>query len=238
MSAEEVVAPDDGRAGPRPATWAVTWATGSAAHFHGRSVPVRPQRTIEVLQVDEPALVLGSTQPDTDADRRALEAAGVVLVRRRSGGGAVLLEPGGSTWVDVVIPHDDPLWSDDVGVAFHWLGRAWAGALGDLGVPAEVHEGPLVSSPWSQLVCFAGLGPGEVTVGGAKVVGIAQRRTRAGARFQCALLHRWQPEATVGLLSLDAADRRVATVALAGAARGVARSADTVVDALVARLPR
>ena len=229
-------APDDDL--PASAAWSVTWATGSAADFHARSVPAQPQRTVEVLQVDEPALVLGSTQPDSDADRHALEGAGVGLVRRRSGGGAVLLEPGGSTWVDVVISHDDPLWSDDVGVAFHWLGRAWAGALGDLGVRAEVHEGPLVSTPWSRLVCFAGLGPGEVTVGGSKVVGIAQRRSRAGARFQCALLQRWQPEATVGLLSLDAAGRRDATAALAGAARGVAHPAATVVDALLARLPR
>ena len=235
MTGEEVLTADDGL--PPRATWTVSWATGPAAAFHRRPVSTELRRTVEVLQVDEPALVLGSTQPESDADGDALDAAGVALVRRRSGGGAVLLEPGGSTWVDVVIPHDDPLWADDVGVAFHWLGRAWAGALRDLGVPAEVHEGPLLPSPWSRLVCFAGLGPGEVTVGGSKVVGIAQRRSRGGARFQCALLHRWQPEATVRLLSLDAADRRVATAALAGAARGVAQPAATVVDALLARLP-
>ena len=235
MSGEEGPAPDEDP--PPSAAWTVSWATGPAADFHGRSVPAEPRRTVEVLQVDEPALVLGSTQRDSDADRHALDAAGVALVRRRSGGGAVLLEPGGSTWVDVVIPHDDPLWSDDVGVAFHWLGRAWAGALSDLGVPAEVHVGPLVSSPWSRLVCFAGLGAGEVTVGGAKVVGIAQRRTRAGARFQCALLHRWEPEAIVRLLSLDLADRRAATAALGGAARGVAQPAATIVSALLVRLP-
>ena len=235
MTGREVLAQGDDRAGPAP--WAVTWAVGPAADFHGRSVPAESQRTVEVLQVDGPALVLGSTQPDVAADRRALDAAGVALVRRRSGGGAVLLEPGGSTWVDVVIPHDDPLWVDDVGVAFHWLGRAWAGALGDLGVAAEVHEGPLLPSPWSRLVCFAGLGPGEVTVGGAKVVGIAQRRTRAGARFQCALLHRWQPEATVALLALDADDRKAAVAALGHAARGVDQPTATVVDALLAHLP-
>lgn len=221
----------------RPSTWAVTWATGSAAHFHERSVPEHPVREVEVLQVDQPALVLGSTQPRSDADLGALEAAGVALVRRRSGGGAVLLEPTGSTWVDVVIPHGDRLWSDDVGVAFHWLGRAWVDALADLGVGAEVHEGALRTSRWSRLVCFAGLGPGEVTVGGAKVAGIAQRRTRAGARFQCAVLHRWHPEETMALLALDPAERRSAAAELGGAACGVEHRAEAVVEALLSHLP-
>ena len=39
---------------------------------------------------------------------------GVAVVRRRSGGGAVLLDPGGVVWVDVVVPRHDPRWDDDV----------------------------------------------------------------------------------------------------------------------------
>jgi len=183
--------------------------------------------------------VLGSTQPGADADAAALEAAGVALVRRRSGGGAVLLEPGGATWVDVVLPADDPLWSDDVGIAFHWLGRAWAAALAQLGVEGTaVHEGTLRTTRWSRLVCFAGLGPGEVTVGGAKVVGIAQRRTRAGARFQCALLHRWDPAAITSLLALGADARAQAVTDLASAATGFDVAPDDAVNALVDHLPR
>ena len=62
---------------------------------------------------------------------------------------------------------------------------------------AVVHRGGLVATPWSRQVCFAGLGPGEVTVAGRKVVGVAQRRTRHGARFQVAALLRWDPAALV-----------------------------------------
>lgn len=221
----------------RAASWLVTWSSGTAADFHARSVPAQPMRAVEVLQVASPALVLGSTQPESHVDRRALDEADVRLVRRRSGGGAVLLEPEGSTWLDVVVPRDDPLWSDDVGVAFHWLGRAWAGALHDLGVPAQVHEGALCTTRWSRLVCFGGLGPGEVTTDGAKVVGIAQRRTRAGARFQCAVLHRWQPEDLAALLALDPVQRAAAATELRGAATGIDRPAEDVVAALVAQLP-
>jgi lipoate-protein ligase A len=140
-------------------------------------------------------LVLGSTQP-------AVEERGVPVVRRRSGGGAVLVGPGEVLWVDVLLPSGDPLWEDDVGRSFHWLGRAWVDALAALEVPAAWHDGPLICTPWCRQVCFAGIGPGEVTVDGRKVVGLAQRRTRAGALFQCAALLRWDPDEMSRLLNL------------------------------------
>ena len=142
-----------------------------------------------------PALVLGSTQPE-------VPERGVPVVRRRSGGGAVLVGPGEVLWVDVLLPAGDPLWEDDVGRSFHWLGQAWVDALAVVGVEASWHSGPMVCTPWCRQVCFAGLGPGEVTVDGRKVVGLAQRRTRAGALFQCAALLHWDAAEMVQLLDL------------------------------------
>jgi lipoate---protein ligase len=151
--------------------------------------------------VDRPALVLGSSQRHEAVDEGALRAAGVELVRRRSGGGAVLLVPDEVVWVDLVVPSTDPLWDDDIGRATHWLGAAWVEALAACGLRgAEVHRGPMVRGPWSALVCFAGLGPGEVLMGGRKAVGISQRRTRGWARFQCAAYRRWDPAPLVALL--------------------------------------
>ncbi len=218
--------------------WHLEWATGSAATFHLRPLPDPVHRTVWVHTVDRPALVLGSTQPDGVVDRTAAAAAGVQVVRRRSGGGAVLLEPDGTAWVDVVIPTTDHLWTADVGVSFHWLGDAWVAALADLGVAGEVHRGPPVASPWSRLVCFAGLGPGEVrATGGGKVVGMAQRRTRVGARFQCAVPRRWAPDRLLALLALDPATRAAAPRALAGAVAPVPAPVADVAEALVAHLP-
>ena len=171
-----------------------------------------------VVEVDRPALVLGSTQA-------APPAGEVDVVRRSSGGGAVLVEPGELVWVDVFVPAGDPLWEPDVGRAFLWLGQAWAAALGG----GTVHTGALRRTPWSRAICFAGLGPGEVTVRGAKVVGMAQRRARAGALFQCAALRTWDPAPLVALLGLPppaAADLR-----------DVARGVDLDPDDLLARLP-
>lgn len=173
-----------------------------------------------MLSVTAPALVLGSSQPDVDGGA-------VDVVRRRSGGGAVYVAPGELVWVDVFLPREDRLWDDDVGRAFWWLGDAWAGALGLDGL--VVHRGAMVRTPLSGVVCFAGLGPGEVTRDGAKVVGMAQRRTREGALFQCAVPLRWDPAPYVEILGLDSID--IPVVALGG------RSAAEVADAFAAQLP-
>src|SRR5262245_14287634 len=104
--------------------WAVQPAVGSAADLHARPFDPPVERMVHVLEVDRPALVLGSTQPDDVVDRDAARRLGIEVVRRRSGGGAVLLQPAGTVWIDVELPRDDPLWDDDVGRASWWLGEA------------------------------------------------------------------------------------------------------------------
>lgn len=184
------------------------------------------------------ALVLGSAQRDDVVDHGACAAAGVEVVRRRSGGGAVLVEPASVLWLDVVLPAGDPLWDADVGRAFVWLGEAWAEALDDVGVATTVHRGPLLRSRWSDLVCFAGLGPGELTdPSGRKVLGISQRRTRAGARFQCAVLGAWEPTKLTALLAMSPAERETAAGELAQVAVGLGAVLDEVLPALLRRLP-
>ncbi len=224
-------------------SWVVERHRGSATDLHGLVPPEDGRRRIWVLDVSRPAVVLGSTQDAGAVDERAARAAGVDVARRRSGGGAVWVAPGEPTWIDVVVPRDDPLWSDDVAGAFAPVGRAWASALAELGLDgATVHDGPLVRTEWSDLVCFAGTGPGEVLhPDGGKVVGISQRRTRGAARFQCALPRRWEPGALAALLvapdgrplaevpgALDAL--RLAGAGLAGP------TVDEVVHALVGAL--
>jgi hypothetical protein len=104
-------------------------------------------------------------------------------------------------WVDVVIPVDDPLWRDDVATAFDWLGDAWADVVRRSGVAGEVNRLAVCHSVLGRLVCFAGLGFGEVTVDGRKAVGLAQRRTRHGAWFQGVVLRAWDVEPYRALLA-------------------------------------
>ena len=158
--------------------WTVSTRRAPAAELHALDLPAGG-RHVWILEATRPALVLGSTQPDSDADVATCASAGVDVARRRSGGGAVLVGPGECVWVDVLVPRGDPLWHDDVGRATWWLGDAWVAALSAVGVEGcRVHRRGMVPSPWSKVVCFAGLGPGEVVdPAGSKVVGISQRRT-------------------------------------------------------------
>ena len=226
------------REGGAGTAWVLRRQRGDAHGFHQRDLPTGDDRELWWFEVDAPTLVLGSTQPDDVVDRAAVEAQGVEVVRRRSGGAAVLLVPGETTWVDLVIPRDDPLWDDDVGRAAHWVGEAWRSALTALGVErVTVQTGGLERRPWSDLVCFAGLGPGEVTVDDAKAVGVSQRRTRAGARFQCALQHRWAPAEVASLLALDPVRREALAADLAPSATGLAVEPAAAVAALQRALP-
>ncbi len=169
-------------------------------------MPDSPGRRAWVHAVDKPALVLGSSQSDDVLEPAAIASVGAEVCRRRSGGGAVLVEPG-DTWIDLLIDRGDPLWDDDVSHAFHWVGQVWAATLDGLGLgDHSVHTGSLQRRAWGSVLCFAGLGPGEVTrvSTGDKVVGLSQRRTRGAARFQCLVPYRVTLEPTAALLVSDA----------------------------------
>jgi lipoate-protein ligase A len=177
----------------------------SAGAFHGRALLDDPTPRVVVCRSDAPALVLGSVQRDSVVDDGALARHGVDVTRRHSGGGAVLVEPNAMVWFDVVVAADDPRFANvagDVRGSMQWMGTQIRAALESLGVEeVAVHDGPMVCTDWCRLVCFAGIGPGEVVQGDRKLAGISQRRTRAGSRFQCAVHTRWNPELLLSLLA-------------------------------------
>ena len=222
--------------------WEMAREEGSAEDLHRRSAELvsspRAVRSVRLLEVASPALVLGSAQPFSHVDPSAARAAGIEVVRRRSGGGAVYVSQSAVVWVDVVVPRGDPLWHPDVGMAAWWLGEAWARALSQAGVGgSRVWESAMRRTAWSDRVCFAGTGPGEVLLGECKVVGISQRRTRSAALFQTALVVDWDPGRLLDVLALDAAQRRAALDELARAAIGVgAQAATAAFEALASSL--
>ncbi len=177
------------------AEWKTQRWEGPAGEFHG-SDP-EPVRAVRWVRVSRPAIVLGSTQPAADIDVAAAGRLGIDVARRRSGGGAVYLHPDDSVWVDITIPHDDELWVDDVTRSMLWVGAAFTSVLGQsfpVGAVA-VHDGPFSAGVLARAYCFAGLAPGEVTAGGAKLVGVSQRRGRDGARMQCVVYRQLDPAA-------------------------------------------
>ena len=167
--------------------------------FHAR--PLGDQRSATFFTARSPTLVAGSSQRDESIDTAAAAQRGIGVVRRRSGGGGVLLLPDEHVWLDLEIPASDALWNDDVGRATWWVGELWRAALAPFAPSATVHTGRMQRTRWSDDICFAGVGPGEVLVAGAKLVGISQRRTRLAARFQTMVHLRWRPEVVAALVA-------------------------------------
>jgi lipoate---protein ligase len=212
--------------------------SGDAGSLHARDIGDSPRFGATWNVVTAPALVLGSTQPESTVDAAVAEVAGITVVRRRSGGGAVLMMPGEMCWLDVVVPRTDRRWSDDVGQSMWWVGEVWAKALASIGVRGAVHRGGLVGGDLGRLVCFAGHGAGEVlaepTAAGrqAKLVGISQRRTRVGAKLQCSVHLAWRPQLCADLI----VDPTITGADLAAAVATVDASADEVLTAVASAL--
>ena len=207
------------------AGWRLERRAGAAGLLH-QPWPERADvgaRAVAVCSVEgNGALVLGSTQPDAAVDRSGLDATGIELVRRGSGGGAVFVRPGAQVWIDAWVPPGDALWSDDIVRAPQWLGDAWVRALDGLGAAnGTVHRGRSTASVWSPIVCFAGLGPGEVSVGGRKVVGLSQRRTRHGVRISTMAMLTWDPVPLIDLLALPERTRSEAVAEIGDCAVGL-----------------
>jgi lipoate---protein ligase len=153
----------------------------------------RPVRTpvIAAWRYRAPAVVLGCSQRPDAAMSAAARAAGVALVERRSGGGAVLAGP----WllgVSVVLPRDHPLVVPSITDSYRWFGEAHAAALRRAGIECQAvcaATALVVARRWrspagtsARWACFGDLSPWEVmTAGGRKLVGLAQVRRGTGA---------------------------------------------------------
>lgn len=181
----------------------------------------------------QPALVLGVGQPLDDFDAAACQRAGLPIVRRSSGGTAVLADDGLLN-LDVVLPAAHPLGHRDVVRAYAWLGTALTRALGRLGwaacaiAPEEARRDTDVlraderpGTTALRRTCFGGRSPYEVLVAGRKVVGLCQVRRRAGTLYQVGILLGFDAARLAGLLRGAAAERVAGATRLGRRAGGL-----------------
>ncbi len=96
-------------------------------------LPSLDRRAVVLGHPTDSAVVLGSTQTVSEEHRVRCEEAGFSLHRRRSGGGAVVVDPTMTVWIVFFLPAADPLFDRDVRRGSFWVGDLWARSLTDLG---------------------------------------------------------------------------------------------------------
>ncbi len=154
------------------------------------------ERTMFVVRVAGPTVVLGGSQPASVLQR---DREDVVVRRRRGGGGCVYLQPD-DLWIDWWIPRADECWMLDVHEASYVVGEWWSAALRDQGLAPVMHQGRVIDQPDYRVVCFSGRGPGEVFLGERKAVGVTQWRVREGL-FLSTVMHAHSSEPLLDFLA-------------------------------------
>lgn len=144
---------------------------------------------------------------------------GIRVIRRPTGGGAVLVGPG-LLGLDVALPVDHGLLNGDIVGDYRWIAEVWKAALIGIGVDARVMSlieareaaSALAGYDDARLACFARPSPFEVFVSGRKVVGLSQLRRRQGVLFSSAVHIDMSPASLAAALPLSRQRRnRLAT---------------------------
>jgi lipoate-protein ligase A len=143
--------------------------------------------TLRLYAWDPSCLSLGTAQPISDVDIPRLQKYGWEMVRRPTGGRAVLHTD--ELTYSVIAPLDEPLVAGSVLESYSRLATVLVEALHLLHLPVEVHENtdpgqdreiPRSRGKVSNPVCFEVPSAFEITVGGRKLVGSAQARRKEG----------------------------------------------------------
>lgn len=160
---------------PSTGAWNMAADEAILEHIHrGQSQP-----TLRLYSWNPPCLSLGHAQPFSDVDVERLNARGWDVVRRVTGGRAILHTD--ELTYSVTGSADEPVLAGGVLESYNRLARALLHAVNSLSVPVEMKE---YEDGHTQKnlnpVCFEVPSTYEITVDGKKLVGSAQARKKEG----------------------------------------------------------
>jgi lipoate-protein ligase A len=161
-----------------PARGAWNMAVDEAILEHigrGASLP-----TLRLYAWDPACLSLGHAQPITDVDRIRLQERGWEVVRRLTGGRAILHTD--ELTYSVTGSAEEPVLAGGVLESYNRLAQALLLAVTSLDLSVEMKEatGHARSATHANPVCFEVPSSYEITVGGKKLIGSAQARKKEG----------------------------------------------------------
>ncbi len=160
---------------PAHGAWNMAVDEAILEHIHrGESLP-----TLRLYSWEPPCLSLGYAQPFSDVDLARLQARGWEVVRRPTGGRAILHTD--ELTYSITAPADDPVTTGSVLESYNRIARALLRALLHLGLPVQIEEVAVPAlAGAANPVCFEVPSSYEITVAGRKLVGSAQARRKEG----------------------------------------------------------
>ncbi len=146
-------------------------------HIHrGESLP-----TLRLYAWEPACLSLGHAQSFKDVDMERVKANGWEVVRRVTGGRAILHTD--ELTYSVAGSAEEPVLAGGVLESYNRLAQALLYAIRELGLPVEIKEHVLDGQPAAlnlNPVCFEVPSTYEITVDGKKLIGSAQARKKEG----------------------------------------------------------
>jgi len=196
--------------------------------------------TLRIYSWDTPSLSIGSFQKADELDTALMARRGIPLVRRPTGGRAVLHDQ--ELTYSVACPIPSPLFPSDLMGSYKKIGLCFIEGLKRVGVDAAlvpVDRTARTGASSKNPLCFASPSWHEVLTGGGKLVGSAQRRLKASFLQQGSLLIRRDVDALVSLLRFsdetgrDAAREKLASKMTAISELGLDVSFDKLKEAII-----
>ena len=134
--------------------------------------------TLRLYAWSPPCLSLGHAQPLADVDLSRLRARGWEVVRRLTGGRAILHTD--ELTYSVIAPNEEPRVAGTVLESYGRLAQALLLAVQSLELAVVMQETKPEQQAQNNPVCFEVPSTYEITVGGKKLIGSAQARRKEG----------------------------------------------------------
>jgi len=139
----------------------------------GESIP-----TLRLYAWTPACLSLGYAQPFADVDMHRLKLCGWEVVRRATGGRAILHTD--ELTYSVIAPSNEPRVKGSILESYNRLAQALLLGVKSLEIPVEMKEGKANNGATPNPVCFEVPSTYEITVNGKKLIGSAQARKKEG----------------------------------------------------------
>lgn len=177
---------------PQPGAWNMAVDVSILeAYRRGQAPP-----TLRLYDWAHPTLSIGYAQPLAEVDLARCRQQGIRVVRRPTGGRAVLHGAGDLTYA--LIASESEGFPPDLSGTYRRIAQAIAEALSRLGVSAELLPGERTAPGAS--ACFATGTRADLLAQGMKLVGSAQLRRQGGFLQHGALMLTQEPAAIQSLL--------------------------------------